>query len=87
MEENKNGKVDDELMTKATGGVGQENPPAPKFNVGAQVIMADDPELGVYTVKSIEEYCSPEDGWLYIIEANVGSGIPIEYLERGLIPA
>jgi len=87
MEDNKNIKLNDEMMAKATGGDGGENIPAPKFSEGSQVVMADDPDLGVWTVVSVEEYCSPEDGWLYIIEANNGSGIPIEYLERGLIPA
>ena len=87
MADNKNIKLNDEMMAKASGGVGEENIPAPKFSVGSQVIMADDPDLGVWTVVSVEEYCSPEDGWLYIIESNNGSGIPIEYLECGLIPA
>ena len=87
MAENKNIKLNDEMMAKATGGDGGQNIPAPKFSEGSQVVMADDPDLGVWTVVSVEEYCSPEDGWLYIIESNNGSGIPIEYLECGLIPA
>ena len=87
MADNKNIELNDEMMAKASGGAGEENIPAPKFNVGSQVIMADDPDLGVWTVINAVEYCSPEDGWLYEIESNNGSDIPIEYLERGLIPA
>lgn len=87
MADNKNIKLNDEMMANTSGGTGEGNTPAPKFSVGAQVIMADDPSLSVYTVLSVEEYCSPEDGWLYIIDSTSGPGYPIEYLERGLLPA
>ena len=85
MTENKNIELNDEMMAKASGGVGDANTPAPKYKVGDQVLLAEYPQFGAYTISSITKY-SPEDGWEYTITNN-SSGLPEDCVESMLIPA
>ena len=85
MMDERNKKLNDEIMVKATGGVGEANTPAPKYKVGDQVLLAEYPQFGAYTISSITKY-SPEDGWEYSITNN-DSGLPEDCVESMLIPA
>lgn len=87
MSDNKNIELNDEMMAKATGGVGEANAPTPKYKVGAHVTMSDDPGEGVFTIVSVDNYYSPKDGWLYTIKPNSGLYPPIQYFENFLLPA
>ena len=63
MEENKNINLDDEAMSEASGGAG-ENIPAPIFNVGNKVIyVTDNSELVIESRKYAGE---PHNYWLYV---------------------
>ena len=85
MSENKNIEFNDDMMAKVSGGVSEANAPAPKYKVGDQVLLAEYPQFGAYTISSITKYSS-EDGWEYAITNNA-SGLPEDCVESMLIPS
>ena len=70
MADNKNMKVDDEIMKNATGGTGGSNPTF-IFNIGDWVMMPSRPKYGKGQVKSIEPMeggnANCAEDWMYTV--------------------
>ena len=71
MTDNKNMKLDDEMMAKATGGV--EDMPGPKYDIGDEVQLKFANEEGVVTTVTgtVVERRSTPGGWEYKISYTV----------------
>ena len=70
MVDNKNMKVDDEMMTKASGGMGETPPIELKFHVGDRVRIKGDHEHGVGTVIDIkynEGNVNDQYSWVFVV--------------------
>ena len=86
MADNKNMKLNDELMANATGGT-TDNAPEPKFSSGQRVVT-NDPEIsGVFIIRHVNDYYSWVDGWLYTVGPEDGSYDDIQLFENILMPA